>query len=113
MGLIDQLRDNSMYKVVFLKQCPAFMYNDVTPEQFYRYLELPFVPFIGLTVNDKGFLGPVEQIRYVKSHDVFWCIVADDNRGENLSLQELCENLEDEGGWVRFTREARPWFWRS
>lgn len=101
-----------MYKVVFLKQCPGLRYNDINPEQFYHYLELPFTPFVGLTVTDEGFLGPVEKVSYAKKHDIFWCFVADETRDDDLNLQELCEQLEDEGGWVRFTKETRPWFWR-
>ena len=100
-----------MTRVVFLMSLPSLT-GDVVREQFYRYIELPFVPFVGLTVTDNGTVGPVKEIRYVKEHDVFWCYVeSEDLRGR--SIEELSDDLVDSGGWQRFCRDSRPWFWKS
>jgi hypothetical protein len=109
-----------MYKAVFIKVCHELRNVSENsgvdiPEQFYKYIELPFPPFIGLEIHHQGgFIGPVETIRYETENDIFKCFVEPEQRVKNgviKTLEELIDYYIGAEGWDHFTRDDRPWFW--
>lgn len=72
---------------------------------FVRDLELPFAPYPGLTVSDKGWeSGEIQTVEWRGDDGVFRCRVRDEFPGQAddmyLSYEELIE-LAFEEGWVR------------
>jgi hypothetical protein len=110
-----------MFKVVFTKLVPVRTW-DQRPEQFYRFVELPFAPFVGLSV--RGAWGTTDSalaVKYDVESGVFWCDTGIDESlldahqealdpSDRLTLAEKVTYMEDTG-WLQYTRETAPPYW--
>ena len=96
-----------MYEVLITK--PIFEDADETNiyESLEKYVELPFVPFIGLEVRWPGFRsGPIEAIQWHHKHERFVAITRAVTPGkDNFSRQDdpnlVARHIAKEQGWDR------------
>ena len=109
------------YKVVVFLEALLSSSEEAPPSLFFRELELPFPPSVGLAMNLAGdwFCGPLERVEW-HGDNHFVCYVAADSSLTDPSIRDWDRLSQEEffavlcsRGWQRYAPgTAQPSFFK-
>ena len=102
------------YKVAVFLEVSLSTNEEAAPALFFRELEMPFPPSVGLAINLAGdwFCGPLERVEW-HGDSCFVCYVASDSSLTDQSIHSWDRLSQDElfgmlssRGWQRYVSGA-------
>lgn len=94
-----------MYKIVLARALWKDSERKTFGKMFFRQVEIPFLPFIGLAIRGDGWdTPPITSVRWSVVDHSFFCEVEDKTPLRTPEIQttyeDLLEHLEVEQGWI-------------
>lgn len=92
-----------MFDVVLMQS----LYKDSAKREhgkvFYRQVQLPFPPYVGLSVNGSTWKSwPIASVRWDVERKCFFCTLQERAPDDSIgtTYEGLFEHLEQEEGWI-------------